>query len=179
MAKVTFNKLGLSKDTSIKTINYNGQVIEVKQYLPVNEKLELISNVVNNCGDHYNFANPLKTSVYSVLEIIGFYTNITFTEKQKEDPCKLYDLLVSSGLSTMILSTIPEIELAELLTGIEDTITAIYAHYNSVLGILEAINQDYSNINFDLSNLQTILEDKNNVGFLRELMPLINGTTED
>jgi hypothetical protein len=79
----------------------------------------------------------------------------------------------------MILSAIPEIELAELLTGIEDTITAIYAHYNSVLGILEAINQDYSNINFDLSNLQTILEDKNNVGFLRELMPLINGTAED
>ena len=26
------------------------------------------------------------------------YTNINFTEKQKEDPTKLYDMLISSGL---------------------------------------------------------------------------------
>jgi hypothetical protein len=30
MAKVTFNKLGLAKNASLKTINYNEQVIEVK-----------------------------------------------------------------------------------------------------------------------------------------------------
>lgn len=176
MAKVTFNKLGLAKNASLKTINYNEQVIEVKQYLPVNEKLALISNVVNSSADNYNFANPLKLSVYTVLGIVETYTNITFTDKQKEDPCKLYDLLVGNGLSSMILSAIPEAELLELFTGIDETVTAVYTHYNSILGILEAINQDYSNLNFDLAQIQKTLEDKNSVGLLQEIIPLMNTT---
>ena len=42
MAKVTFNKLNLIKNTEIKNIYINENIIEVKQYLPVEEKLELI-----------------------------------------------------------------------------------------------------------------------------------------
>ena len=43
MVKVTFNKLNLTKNTEIKNIDINENIIEVKQYLPVEEKLELIS----------------------------------------------------------------------------------------------------------------------------------------
>ena len=35
MAKLSFSKLGLTKNTNIKSIEYNGQNIEVKQYLPI------------------------------------------------------------------------------------------------------------------------------------------------
>jgi hypothetical protein len=76
----------------------------------------------------------------------------------------------------MILSAIPEAELLELFTGIDETVTAVYAHYNSILGILEAINQDYSNLNFDLAQIQKTLEDKNSVGLLQEIIPLMNTT---
>ena len=46
MAKVTFNKLNLTKNTEIKNIDINENIIEVKQYLPVEEKLELFSYIV-------------------------------------------------------------------------------------------------------------------------------------
>lgn len=175
MAKVSFTKLGLAQNKTTKTINYNEQDIEVKQYLPVNDKLGLISRVINLSADENNFANPMKVSVYTVLEIINAYTNISFTEKQKEDPCKIYDMFVSNGLSNIILKAIPEDELAELLIGIEDSVKTIYDYRNSIFGILEALNQDYSNINFDLSNIQQVLKDNESVGFLKDLMPLISG----
>jgi hypothetical protein len=170
MAKLSFTKLGLAQNKAVKTINYNGQIIEVKQYLPVNDKLELISNVINLSADENNFANPVKVSVYAVLEIIDTYTNISFTEKQKEDPCKLYDLLVGNGLSTMILSTIPVEELTELLTGIDDSINAIYTYRNSVMGILEMVQGDYSGLTLDAQNIQTAISDPGNLTFLKDVM---------
>ena len=150
MAKLSFTKLGLAQNKAVQSINYNEQVIEVKQYLPVNEKLELISNVINLSADDNNFANPVKVSVFAVLEIISSYTNISFTEKQKEDPCKLYDLFVGNGLASLIMNAIPTVELAELLTGIEDSVTAIYTYRNSAMGILDIIQSDYDGMNLDV-----------------------------
>lgn len=170
MAKLSFTKLGLAHNKAVKTINYNGQNIEVKQYLPVNEKLELISSVINLSADENNFANPVKVSVFAVLEIISVYTNISFTEKQKDDPCKLYDLLVGNGLSTMIMEAIPTEELAELLVGIDDSITAVYNYRNSIMGILEAVQTDYNGLSLDAQNIQTAIADPKNLALLKDVM---------
>ena len=83
MARVSFTKLGLTKNQEVKIVNWNEQDIEVKQYLPINEKLTLISNVLNNAHDENNFSNPVKVEVFTALEIMYAYTNINFTEKQK------------------------------------------------------------------------------------------------
>ena len=106
MAKVSLTKLGLKVNQDVKIVDFNEQDIEVKQYLPVNEKLELISNVINLSHDDNNFANPVKISIFTTLEIMYAYTNINFTEKQKEDPSKLYDMLISSGLVKLTFAII-------------------------------------------------------------------------
>ncbi len=170
MAKLSFTKLGLAHNKAVNTINYNGQDIEIKQYLPVNDKLALISNVINLSADENNFANPVKVSVYAVLEIIETYTNISFTEKQKEDPCKLYDLLVGNGLSTKIMEAIPQVELAELLTGIEDSIEAVYKYRNSVMGILDVVQGDYNGLNLDAKNIQAAIADPENLALLKNVV---------
>ena len=170
MAKLAFTKLGLKTNNQIKTVLFNEQEIEVKQYLPINEKLEMISNVINLSADDNNFANPVKVSVFTTLEILFHYTNITFTEKQKEDPVKLYDLVISNGLMSEIIKAIPEGEYAEVLCSIEDSISAIYTYRNSVLGILETVSADYSNLAFEASEIQKSLADQDNMAFLRSIM---------
>ena len=167
MAKLAFTKLGLKTNNQIKTIQFNEQEIEVKQYLPINEKLEMISNVINLSADDNNFANPVKVSVFTTLEILFHYTNITFTEKQKEDPVKLYDLVISNGLMSEIIKAIPEGEYAEVLCGGEDSINAIYTYRNSVLGIMDTISADYSNLNLDATEIQKKLGDPENMAFLK------------
>ena len=170
MAKLSFTKLGLAQNKAVKTINYNEQVIEIKQYLPVNDKLELISNVINLSADDNNFANPVKVSVFAVLQIIETYTNISFTEKQKEDPCKIYDLFVGNGLSSKILAEIPAEELAELLTGIDDSISAVYNYRNSAMGILDVVQQDYNGMNLDAQNIHAAISDPENLALLKNIM---------
>jgi hypothetical protein len=126
MAKVAFSKLGLKVNSDVKTIEFNGQNIEIKQYLSVDEKLELIADVINFSADENNFANPVKVKVYTAINIIEFYTNITFTDKQKENVAKLYDLLISTSFYDMIMQNIPETEIRYLVNAIEITIDAVY-----------------------------------------------------
>ena len=76
MSKVSFTKLGLKRQDNIKVAKFGENEIEVKQYLPINEKLELVEFVLNNSADQNNFANPLKVEVFTNLAILYYYTNI-------------------------------------------------------------------------------------------------------
>jgi hypothetical protein len=169
MSKVSFTKLGLKKNEEIKTIKFNDIEIEVKQYLPTNDKLALISNVINN-SHSTNYANPVLIEVMGSLEIIYAYTNINFTDKQKEDPMKLYDLLNSSGLIDAIVSAIPQVEYETVIDGISDTIEAVYAYENSAMGILNTISKDYSNLELDATKISEKLSDEKNLGLLKEVV---------
>ena len=170
MAKVSFTKLGLKKNEDVGILHINEQDIEVKQYLPINEKLELISSVINSAADENNFSNPVKENVFLTLEILYHYTNINFTDKQKEDPVKLYDLVVSSGLVNKVTDLIPEEELDEVINGVAQSVKAIYTYKNSALGILESISQDYSALNLDATEIQQKLADPDNMALLKQVL---------
>ena len=171
MAKLAFSKLGLKNNNQVVNINYNEQIIEVKQYISVNDKLKLISDVLNNSYDEQNnFANPVKTKVYIGLGIIEYYTNINFTDKQKEDMVKLYDCFESNGLLEMIINVIPSSEYEWLINSVDSTVKAFYAHRDSVLGILETIKTDYSDLNLDATEIQSKLADPQNMELLKNVL---------
>lgn len=170
MAKLAFTKLGLKVNDEIKTVEFNEQAIEVKQYLPVNEKLEVIAEVLNNSADDNNFANPVKVDVYTVIAVLEAYTNVSFTDKQKENVTKLYDAVVSTGFYNTVVEAIPDEEMNSLIGAIGDTIYAFYHYRNSVLGILENISNDYSNLNLDASVIQQKLADPENMELLRSVL---------
>ena len=169
MAKLAFSKLGLKVNNQVININYNEQIIEVKQYISVNDKLKLISDIINNTVDEHSFCNPVKVKVYLLIGIIENYTNISFTEKQKEDIVKLYDLIQSNGLFDKILAAIPDEEFNDLVNSTWDSVDAIYTYRNSVMGILDNVSADYDNVNVDVN--KTIEQIKNlDHSFLSEVM---------
>ena len=171
MAKVGLTKLGLKVNQEIKTIEFNEQIIEVKQYLPIEDKLKLISSVVNASHDGVNnFANPIRLSVFTTLEILYAYTNINFTDKQKEDIAKIYDLFVSTGLLKEIICAIPEEEYLEITEGVKDCVAAIYSYENSFSGILDSLRTDYNNLNFDATVIQEKLANPENLDLLKEIL---------
>lgn len=170
MAKIGFTKLSLKRKNEVKTITINNNQIEIKQYLPVNEKLDLIARVINGAHDQNNFPNPIKIEVIGTLEMIMAYTNISFTEKQKEDIPKLYDLLEENGVIKDIISQIPEDEYNFIIDGINKTVDAVYAYNNSVLGILESVSQDYSNLDFDIQKLQNDIANPENLKLVKEVL---------
>ena len=170
MAKIPFTKLQLKKINESKEFTYNEQIITVKQYLPIQDKLALISRVINSAADEYNFTNPVKLDMYLALEIIYTYTNLSFTEKQKEDIAKLYDLLEENKIFDKVIELLPEEEYNTLWEGVVELSESIYAYQTSVLGILDTVSRDYKDLDLNATEIQQKLNDPNNMALLRSIL---------
>ena len=171
MAKVGFTKLGLKKNTNVIQINWNDQIIEIKAYLPIQDKLDLIGRIINQSLDDNNFVNPARLNIFLTLELFYAYTNINFTEKQKEDFLGLYDLLVSSGLWNEVGNHLYEVGEFQIIDNTcSAVIDEIYKYKNSALGILQTIAQDYSNLDLDADKIKEKIANKENVEFLKTVI---------
>ena len=172
MAKVPFTKLKLKVEDSIKELQLNDEItIEVKQYLPIQEKLRLIGDVVMQAHEQdANYSNPVKAEVFRDLGVVFAYTNLSFTEKQKEDLPKLYDMLMSSGVLVKIIETIPEEEYGKICMGVWQSIDSIYKYQNSVLGVLDNISTKYENLQFDAEQIQEVLENPENLAMVKSIL---------
>ena len=175
MARIPFTKLKCKIDTNEVPVQIGEETIAVKQYLPIQEKLELIGNVVMAAHEQdENYSNPVKANAYRDLEVVFAYTNITFTDKQKEDLPKLYDMLASTGVLQQIIKAIPEQEYAEVCCGVWNSIEAIYKYQNSVLGILDTIKTDYNNMKLDIDSLNQAITDPETLGFVKSILTNLN-----
>lgn len=170
MAKVAFTKLGLKMDQEIKTIKFNEQEIEIKQYIPIKEKLQFIENVLNQSAVDMYFYNQGKIEIFFAMEVIYNYTNINFTDKQKDDILGLFDKFVSTGLYKEILNNIPTSEIEFLKEVIQDQIKEIYRYRDSALGIMETMKTDYDNLDLDIDKLTQELTENENLGLVKEVI---------
>ena len=170
MAKIGLTKLGLTKNTEVEIVEWNEQKIEVKQYLPIEEKLNLITRIINLSVDDNGYYNPAKVYIYTILEILYAYTNINFTEKQKEDIAKTYDLIVSSGLSAKIFGALNPYEYQQLQGWIRELIDSIYQYKNSLVGMMESVKEDYDGLEFDAENIQELLNNKDNLSLVKDIV---------
>ena len=155
----------------ISEININGQTVKVKQYLPVNEKLELITRVLNKVSDNpYSFVNPVQMDVYTVLEIIFAYTDIEFTKDEKENPAELYDEFEIQNIITPIMAAIPNTEYVFIMNSIDETVKAYYTYRNSVKGIIEDVTTDYSNLELDADSIRDKIADPDNLSLVKDIL---------
>jgi hypothetical protein len=82
MAKIAFSKLNKIKSLPAITKNYGEIDIEIEQYLPLSEKVDLMTRVIEQSGNgEEGFFNIVKLDAYYIIEMIRGYTNISFTEK--------------------------------------------------------------------------------------------------
>ena len=111
--KVSYANMKLKVNTSVKTFDFCGQKVEVLQYLPARDKYDLLMVTLQKAIENGAY-NEFKLNLYFELNLVYMYTNISFTEKQREDEFKLYDTLKSNGFYELFFQAINEDEYNEL-----------------------------------------------------------------
>ena len=166
MGKTTFTSLKLKMKEEVKTIDFNESKIEVKQYLPIRDKIDLINITLQESRENRLY-NPLKVNMHFHLNLVYLYTNISFTDKQREDEEKLYDLLDSNGLIDLIVSNIPESEYNDLLNKTIEKIENELQYNTTAAAIISSLIEDLpknaeaaANIvnNFDKTKYQSVID---------------------
>lgn len=111
--KVSYAKLNLKVNTEVNTFKFKDTEIEVLKYLPVEDKYDLIMIALQKAEED-GFYNEVKLDMYFHLYLIYMYTNLSFTEKQKENEPKIFDALKSNGFLEQFLATIDKDEYNDL-----------------------------------------------------------------
>lgn len=109
MVKVSLTKLNKIKSLDPIYIKIGEETISVVQYLPLEKKLTIMQNIIEQAGNNEEgFYNIVKLTVFYTIEMLRAYTNISFTEKQLEEPQKLYDIIVLNNIWETVKDSIPE-----------------------------------------------------------------------
>lgn len=177
MAKVSFTKLNKIKNIDPKIQNIDDNEIIISQYLPINEKLGLISAVLTRSQmEDSEFFNPVKLRVFYEIEMLKFYTNINFTEKQLENYDKLYDIIHINNIWESISEKIPDSEKEYIWENILILAEKISNYSNSLVGILKGANTDYNSLDLSLDKIISKMQDKDSIGVLKEIYPYLENT---
>jgi hypothetical protein len=94
---------------NVKVVNFHGIDIEVKQYLPIQDKIDLVGTAYVSgvdIGDDLETVDSCKVNILFKLLLVNAYTNIKFNNNLRN-----YDLLLESGLYEVVYDNIPKDEL--------------------------------------------------------------------
>lgn len=172
MANPTFNTLKLKTNTDVKEIVINDKTIAIKQYLPLDEKINLIECAIQ-AADGGTVMNELAIEAFFELYVIFKYTNIQFTEKQMENLSALYDAFESNGVIDQVITAIPRMEYTSLLEALSRMRNEYTNYRNSIRAVVEQftlfapnaaedMRKTIDGINFD--NLQQVMDLANATG---------------
>lgn len=171
MAKVNLTKLNKIKSLDPIDIKIGEETISVVQYLPLEKKLTIMQNIIEQAGNNEEgFYNIVKLTVFYTIEMLRVYTNISFTEKQLEDPQKLYDIIVLNNIWETVKDSIPEKERDYIWDNTCALAREITEYNHSALGILNLLSNDYDNLSLDTTDMVNKLSNVDNLKMLREIL---------
>ena len=135
-----FKELNLLKNTQTIEIKINDQVVNVKTYLPISDKIDLIQVALQK-AEQDGIYNEMKLDAYFHLNIIYLYTDIEFDEEDREDELKLYDILEANKVILPVLGAIGQ-EYGELVQYLEKMKGESLAYKNTAAAVMRSIIQD-------------------------------------
>lgn len=116
--------------------------INIRHYLPIEDKAKLISFVVENSLDEATGCfSPVRTNVFFALGVLMYYTDIEF---DGEDYAQYYDTLEKNGVIDRIFEQMEEDELKFVESLVTDTVEDIARYNNSFAGMLGNMSSEAS-----------------------------------
>lgn len=128
--------LNIQKD-NYKEITFNGDTIKVKQYLPIEEKADLINVALQKSIYNRQLFDPLYLDAFVKMNILYMYTDIVFTQEERAKELDLFDKCYCSNLIEEVIEEIPAEELKIIYDTIKLKKEEITKYNNSFSGIIQ------------------------------------------
>ena len=132
--------LKINTETTVIKINDNTE-IEVLQYLPVEDKIDLIQIALQKSLEN-GIYNEIKLDMYFNLYIVYMYSNLEFTDEEKEDEFKLYNKLKSNDIIAHVIAGMDEGEYDCLLDYLKSMQENNESYKKSAAALFQTFIQD-------------------------------------
>lgn len=138
-------------DTSLEFVSIGNTQVAIKKNIPILEKMELISDIVNASIDDNDFYNPCLGKINLLVKLVLAYTDIEVSED-----ISIFDLydIFSNGVFQVVIPIVSESpDYSFIVRGVEEFIHSIYEYKNSARGILKGLMADAKESNLELEDI--------------------------
>ena len=143
----------------------SGVELNVRTYLPIDAKADLISWVINMALDERTGAiSPVRFEVCFSVAVVQRYCGVEIPED--ESLSTVYDLLETNEVISQVMGAIPENEIDFLKELAMDTAADVERYSTSFAGVISSMNTDTTELT---TQLQKILDNINNNEGLEQL----------
>lgn len=141
MANINYSDLNLKVNNELTLYKWNGKDIELKKYLNAEDKYDIVMITLQKAKEN-GYYNPIKLDIFFHLNLIYSYTNLIFTDSEREDEFKLYDEMKSNGFIAEFLKHINPDEYKEMMENIEEIAKVSIQYEISTASILRNFIED-------------------------------------
>ena len=141
MAILNYKDLNLSKANVFKTFKWGDKNVEILDYLPIESKYDVVMITLQRAYED-GIYNPIKLDMFYHLNLVYAYTNLVFTDEERENESKLYDEMVSSGFMSLFLENMNPDEYAEMQDDIDNIIESNMKYRVSAAAIFSKFVDD-------------------------------------
>jgi hypothetical protein len=136
-----FKDLNLKPNTETTVLNFNNYEINVLKYLPIEDKNALVQLALQNSEEN-GIYNPVKINMFAELYLVYLYTDIEFTEEEKNDPKTLYDILKGNNIINMVISVILPSEYEYLCDALKETMERKMKYRNTIASVINNLMEN-------------------------------------
>lgn len=135
----------LSQD-SVNTFTYRdvsgkNHDITIKNYLPVEDKYDLIAITLQK-AEQNGIYNELLLDVFFHLNIVYLYTNIEFSDEDRADELKLFDILQTNDIINNVVANMNDEEYQNLKETLQTMKLSHLKYDNTAAAVLQHIIND-------------------------------------
>jgi len=135
--------------------------------------------VENSIDQTTGCSSPLRLDTWFSIALAKFYGQITFTDKQLEDPGKVYDILQSNNVFNAIANAIPNAEYSYIKECTEQTAADMTRYNTSAAGIIEAMRTESGDLSAQLDEVMKRIQNKDSIQDLFSIRDAIVGTPKN
>ena len=137
-----YSDLNLKINTETTIVKINDDIkINVLQYLPIEDKIDLIQIALQKSLEN-NVYNEMKLDMYFNLYLVYMYTDLEFTDEEREDEFKLYNELQSNDIIAHTIAGMDEGEYDSLLDYLKIMQVNNESYKKSAAALLQTFIQD-------------------------------------
>ena len=132
-----FKDMNFTPNHEIKTVEIGDNIkFNVKQYLPAEDKNALLE-IAMQTADQGTILNTFALDAIFHTYLVFKYTDIEFSEEEKENLFKLYDILEENNIIDAVVAAIPKEEYQDLKDYLLEMVENYLTYRNSARALVE------------------------------------------
>jgi hypothetical protein len=132
---MNYTDLNLKLNTTTRVISVADQDIHILQYLPIEEKNDIIQLALQNSEEN-GIYNLLKLEMFFKLYIVFLYSDINFSQEEKNNMTLVFDTLESNGIINLVLSEIDDNEMRYLRETLTKTLEMKLKYRSTIASVI-------------------------------------------